>query len=363
MIKIAIIELETHAHLVEQWDSFFMESKIFDSHFFLSRKISNKVKLKNKTTIINNINYELVKEYDLIIINTFHRHFSDYSEVLKKKKCLILVHNVNFSYNFNKINFGNLFQESFNNILYFLKIYNTERIGKERKLIKYSSYLAILSQSIEQNFQLKKNQVKLINLNYLKFNKIIFKEKIKIVIPGNISKKRKDLKLIFIVLQKLNPVSELEFTFLGKPENQNIINLLNKAKSSVNKKVTINFFTDYVSQIDFENEIKECHFLFCPILQKTSFYLIDEFYGKSKVSGNEGDCITYGKVGIFPSIYPNFNWHTINYSNESELVDFFNKLDEEKIEIEYDKLKPFYKKYTMEKVYLNLKENLLSCIK
>ncbi|RQP10885.1 MAG: hypothetical protein EAS48_06840 [Chryseobacterium sp.] len=44
--------------------------------------------------------------------------------------------------------------------------------------------------------------------------------------------------------------------------------------------------------------------LWCPIQLRTEFFSIGEIYGKTKMSGNVGDAIRYGKTAVFPAEYP-----------------------------------------------------------
>lgn len=95
-----------------------------------------------------------------------------------------------------------------------------------------------------------------------------------------------------------------------------------------------------------------------PYKEKTSFYGVEELYGKTKVSGNEGDCIMYGKIGLFPSFYPNFDWHTLFYSNEENLIQFFNHLDFERVKVEYKKVSVYRERYSFETIKNNVEQLL-----
>jgi hypothetical protein len=42
--------------------------------------------------------------------------------------------------------------------------------------------------------------------------------------------------------------------------------------------------------------------LWCPIQQKTMFFSQEEIYGKTKMTGNLGDAIKFGKQAVFLQI-------------------------------------------------------------
>ena len=50
--------------------------------------------------------------------------------------------------------------------------------------------------------------------------------------------------------------------------------------------------------------MKEADVLYCPIQKETEFFSVQEIYGETKISGNIGDAIKYGKPAIFPPTYP-----------------------------------------------------------
>lgn len=101
----------------------------------------------------------------------------------------------------------------------------------------------------------------------------------------------------------------------------------------------------------------------CPIKEETSFYWVDEFYGKTKVSGSEADCIYNGKIGIFPTTYPKMDWHNLYYKSASHLTSILNQLEINPLREEYQKLQPYLNKYTFEKVKNQLEEQLLNLTK
>ena len=72
--------------------------------------------------------------------------------------------------------------------------------------------------------------------------------------------------------------------------------------------------------------MQKADILWCPIQQETEFFSQKEIYGFTKMSGNIGDAIKFGKLGVFPKNYPS-NYSFI-ISEKGSLGDFlFTKKD------------------------------------
>ena len=54
----------------------------------------------------------------------------------------------------------------------------------------------------------------------------------------------------------------------------------------------------------FDDYMQKANILWCPIQQETEFFSQKEIYGITKMSGNIGDAIKFGKLAIFPENYP-----------------------------------------------------------
>lgn len=199
--NIAFVELETHSALVEQWYFLVNEMKLIDFHFFVSQKVFEKITTipKDKISVITSVSNTNFTKYSLIVINTLHRNFKDYSKIFKDKPVLTLIHNLNFSYFFKYISVQNILKEK-NYFLYFLKLYLFENVLKNRKIIKQSSLFGVLSQSVfnyAESQNNAKNNFQLIELSFVKNATFLINDYIQVVIPGNVSSKRKDIDLVF----------------------------------------------------------------------------------------------------------------------------------------------------------------------
>jgi glycosyltransferase involved in cell wall biosynthesis len=365
--RIAIIELETHAFLLDQWYALLIEMESTAFHFFVHPKISEKITgiPKDLVTLVNNpsdVNI-YIESYDTIIINTFHRNFKQYAPIFVTKPVLCLIHNLNFSLLFSSINFKNFLIEK-HSFKYYLKLYFLEKIATHRKNILHASNYGVLSENIFQELKTKNASIAqkttVVSLYYAPKISIEFANTIQIVMPGNVSEKRKDLALVFDVLPKLNPKTKLHFIFLGKPENTSILNKLENLKASCSSNVSVTYYKGFIPWEEYQSVITKSHLLFCPIKVNTSFYWVNEVYGKTKLSGSEIDCIQNGKVAIFPSTYPKMDWHNLYYKNELDLLQMLNSLTFDSLQLEYKALQPYLENYSFEKIKTKLENYLLT---
>lgn len=361
--RIAFIEMETHSALLEQWYLLVREMSSIDFHFFVSAKVYSKLTAipSECLTVIPSVTQINFSAYDAFVVNTLHRNFEEYKKLFAEKPVLCLVHNLNFSLFFKGINWTNIWQEK-ERLIYFLKLYLNEKVASKRKLILGAKYFGVISASALETIKKESvfsNKSWLISMNYCQ--NVIFPsgETIQIVIPGNVSNKRKDIAMVFRMMTHLQPEHPLHFTFLGKPENETILDQLEVLKTSCHPNITVTHYHQFIPWEEYTKVIEQAHLLLCPIKQETSFYWVDEVYGSTKVSGAEADCIFNGKIGIFPSTYPKMDWHNWTYQGESDLTALLQYVSIEMLQMEYEKLQPFTEKYTFVNVKNEMEQQLL----
>lgn len=363
--KIAFIELETHSALLEQWYLLLKEMSSIEFYFFVSPKVKSKISAipADCMMLVHNAK-EIEKElasFDAVVVNTFHRNFEQYQTIFENKKSLVVLHNLNFSLFFQSVNWKNIVSER-KRLTYFLKLYFAEKINIRRKVLLKATSYGVLSQSLldEVNHKSKFGaKTELLQMNYSQPTMQPSSEILQIVMPGNVSNKRKDITTVFEILPRLKPQSQLHFTFLGKPESEAVLQQLEGLKQKCSAQIEITHYHQFIPWEEYSRVIAKTHLLLCPIKNDTSFYLVDEVYGKTKVSGSEADCIHNGKIGLFPTSYPKMHWHNLYYENASDLEAILNNLTLAQLSAEYEKLQPYLQQYTFESVKNNLEYQLL----
>lgn len=128
--------------------------------------------------------------------------------------------------------------------------------------------------------------------------------KLKLVVIGNVTTKRRDY---YTIIDSLSAIEEhLEIVFLGKAKDLNVIN---KAKSEFSN---FRFFDHFINDEDFEAEMLYTNYIIT--------WISNEQYTSNKISGNMYDAVRFGVPMI--SNMPNFSlkWnHNIVVDNPSEL--------------------------------------------
>ena len=338
MKKIAYIEIDTHAEIAQDFIDLMSDSKKFSVDYYFSEKIKNQIKTNDESVHLSDSSMILdqlsTKNYDLIIIGTVHRYFSTFLNITQKYKIEIIVHNLNFSKASKFDLIKNIFKED---IIYRLKLWWKEGLFNSSKVYQTAARLLVL----DKGFSSKEYQF--LPLFYTKEFIQNKNEKLTVVIPGGVSQKRRDYRHILDSIQKSELAENIEFVFLGKAKGEELENIKN-----VSGKFNLKYFTERISQEEFEFWMKKADVLWCPIQSETEFFSQKEIYGKTKMTGNIGDAIKFGKIAVFPKNYASDLDFTVQ-EKENLIQQFYDLKD-----FKYD----FQKNYNKQTVLENL-ENLL----
>lgn len=299
MKKIAYIELDTHAEIALNFMELMNDSKEFFVDYYFSEKILKTLGFQEtenikKATPENLIQQLSTNNYQLIIIGTVHRNFNVFEKIAEKFNTSIICHNLNFvkASNFNLL--SSIFKEDFK---YRLKLLLKEGLLRKSNVYQKAKNLLVLDESLtNENY---KTLSIFFSLNYEKPRKSI----ISIVIPGAVSQKRRDYEKVLNQIKRFTKNSHYQFIFLGKASGKELEMLQNFEKNKP-ENISIKYFTEKVLQNVFDDYMQKADILWCPIQQETEFFSQKEIYGVTKMSGNIGDAIKFGKLAIFPENYP-----------------------------------------------------------
>jgi len=300
MKRIAYIELDTHAELANNFFELTKNLKEISVDFYFSEKIYKFLNLHGNNIFLTDYS-ELLEilekeKYDLIIIGTVHRHFIFYKAIVEKFNTAILVHNLNFTKASNWNLIKGIFKQDFK---YRLKLFLKEGLLEAPNVYQNSKYLLGIDELVSD-----KNNLEFLPIYFNQFNsKNPESETIKIVIPGAVSQSRRDYNSFFQKLLKFKNIGiNYEIIFLGKASGKEL-SKLNQILNKIPQFIKIQYFEEKISQNEFDDWMMKTDVLYCPIQKKTEFLSIKEIYGKTKISGNIGDAIKYGKPAIFPETY------------------------------------------------------------
>lgn len=297
MKKIAYIEIDTHAEIAQAFMNVMEDSGDFIVDYYFSKKIKDQIKgtasevfLSDSSMILDQLKTE---NYDLIIIGTVHRFFNTFLAITKKYNTAVITHNLNFT----KASKFDLIKNVFKgDISYRMKLWWKEGLVYAAKVYRNSRSLVVLDEAlISERHQF-------LPLFYTKSFEKTPNDSLLIVIPGGVSQKRRDYNHIFKTIQDIKPDQKCEFVFLGKATGHEL-KQLEDLSSRVADNISIIYFSERVSVGDFDKWMQKADILWCPIQQETEFFSIKETYGKTKMTGNLGDSIAYGKRAVFPANY------------------------------------------------------------
>ncbi len=296
-MRIAFFELDTHAEIAANFMTLMQGSERFEVDYFFSSKIerflaksSAKVTITSPYLLLSQLR---LKKYDLVIIGTVHRNFDLYLEITKHFNTAIIVHNLNFT----KIALPNLVSSVLKqDVIYRLKLLMKEGLLSAAKVFHSAKHLLVLDQN------LAKSEYKFLPVFFVQEHESQAKSPIvTIVVPGTVDQKRRNYRHI------LNKISKFEGTykivFLGKATGQELLWLKDFEKKNIHN-IELVYFEEKVSQKDFDQWMRSADLLWCPVQEETEFFSHPEIYGQTKMSGNIGDAIKYGKPAIFPKSYP-----------------------------------------------------------
>jgi hypothetical protein len=351
--KIAYIEIDTHAEIAQNFLELMQVSKNFAVDYYFSEKIKKQIHTDSENVFLSDssmiIEQLKAKKYDLIIVGTIHRYFNTFQTIAEKYNTAFIVHNINFT-TLSKFNlFKNIFKED---TIYRVKLWWKEGLFTTSKTYKKAKALLVLDEA----FRPEKYQF--LPLFYTKDFENQSDQKLNIVIPGGVSQKRRDYKRVVSKIKELDNSFKkeeateklIEFIFLGKAKGLELKEIIDLEKSL--QYINIQYFSERVSSEDFEQWMQKADVLWCPIQQETEFFSQKEIYGKTKMTGNLGDAIKFGKWAVFPRNYPS-------------KVDFIIP-EEENIMEQFKKLKntsfDFQKKYNRKSVQENLENTLMNLI-
>ena len=321
MKKIAYIELDTHAEIAGNLMELMSDSKTFEVDYYFSERIikqigkhHSNIYLSESTELLNQLNE---RNYDLIIIGTVHRYFNLFNEIVARFNTSVIVHNVNFPKMSRFQLFKNIFKKDFQ---YRLKLWLKEDLLFAPKVFENAKNILVLDKS------LRRKEWKYLPVFFNQYQKNNREKIFTIVIPGAVSQQRRDYKKVLQELtswQKQESERLIQIIFLGKAQGKEL-KWLKDLESEQFKNSSIHYFTEKVPQNIFDEWMNKADVLWCPIQSETEFFSNKEFYGTTKMSGNIGDAIKYGKMAFFPQNYQSDFEFVINEKANSggDIFDF-----------------------------------------
>jgi hypothetical protein len=188
---------------------------------------------------------------------------------------------------------------------------------------------------------------------------------IKIVIPGNIELRRKNLNIFKKATKKLSKeeLKNIKIILLGRPITKEDKKFVNEWKKDIGD--SLEFFETFVDNKIFTSYLKEADYIASVInVEYIDKYGFKEIYGISKDTGVEAHAIAYGKPLIINKDYKvdeNIIDNVIYFESEEELVLYLKNIAQNKYikKINYNGLV----KFDIRNIYLQFKNFEEECKK
>jgi len=344
--KIAYIEIDTHAEIAQAFMDIMKGSQDFAVDYYFSKRIKDQIIDSNENVFLSDSSMILDqlkgKGYDLVVIGTVHRYFNTFLAVTKKYNTAIITHNLNFT----KASKLNLLKSIFKgDVIFRLKLWLKEGLFYKTKVYQTSGSLFVLDEALTSE------RHQFLPLFYTRDFDKARNENLVVVIPGGVSQKRRDYTYILKTIQDLNTDKRYEFVFLGKAKDHEL-KQLEQLSQRLPENISITYFSERISSENFEKWMQKADVLWCPIQQDTEFFSMKETYGVTKMTGNLGDAVSYGKLAVFPGNYPSKLDFII--PEKGNVIEQLKTLSETPFD--------FYKTYSREVVQKKLEQFLISLI-
>lgn len=306
MKKIAYIELDTHAEIALNFMELMNDSKVFSVDYYFSEKIlrffgfaqNDKLPENIKKATPENLIQQLSTDnYQLILIGTVHRYFNVFEKIAEKFNTSIICHNLNFVKASNFDLLSSIFKED---VQYRLKLLLKEGLLRKSNVYQKAKNLLVLDRGFDSA---QPDKYKFLPIFYTKFLEKPKNETYTIVVPGEVSQKRRDYFELIIKLFNQHLEKNINLILLGKARGKELF-FVKDVEEQLFENISIKYFTEKVPQDVFDDYMQKADILWCPIQQETEFFSQKEIYGFTKMSGNIGDAVKFGKLAVFPENYP-----------------------------------------------------------
>lgn len=151
-----------------------------------------------------------------------------------------------------------------------------------------------------------------------------------IVVPGSVRSDIRNYNVIDKMIPTIlkNSPLKIKLIYCGKVKDDKIIKKLVQRKFAQDQNFEFQYFTEYLSQNEYEKYMLEADVILAPLHKTTRYDAVAEDFGFTTQSGNIADIISYRIPGIIPDFYPvpeEFRHLFDTYKNVKDLTEILLK--------------------------------------
>lgn len=297
-----------------------------------TKDLANELILINKN---NKVTYNIISE-NKIYSNYIEGELNFIDQPYSRKDLIQLaMHNCNVGVNYLICHNANTWFHPFTNIHKSFKLRNVLSVLLRKIIKKRINNYIVMNKNIEE-YLINKNKNKGNNFSTIPFDlmnnitsyNIVDNCKIRIVIPGTISKAR-NYELIIRVINRLAGKKDLfTFIFLGTKYGTYGSEIYKQLTQMQEKGFDIKLYDSFVENVEFDYQIKNCHVIMTAFdLNSITTEGFIEYVGISKETGVPYKALNYGKILIIPKNYNTTDIikdQTLTYSSIDELINLLS---------------------------------------
>lgn len=294
----------------------------------------------------NVIDLNKVRDCDILLFDVIENNLDYYVNMRKTARTIFRIHNLNFWLNYK--NAFSLLSEStktlkvlktarVKDLLIIVKTllptYLTSKYSVRNKLLNKVDFLTFCDTTQFEYYTNLKQQFRTLQfpssyyVGHLQA-KCANDGTLRIVVPGEVSQKRRDYHIIAEAISKVKSEQlQIDLIILGHGGTKTAKEIFKNIKYCTNN-CRLLTFDQFVDQNEYISIMNKSHLLLNPIPSETLYCGIIEKYGFSKTSGAYGDFLRFGLIPVFPSFYPfptELNSVTEQYDNVDQLVNIIER--------------------------------------
>lgn len=273
-----------------------------------------------------------IDQCDLLVFVTLVKDFDFFSKISFTPKAILVIHNGNTFFDApNNLSITPKIPQLFKDVVKWFRFFILQENKSRQQVLSNFEYLSLASSEMYQYFKdrYKKKYPLIDPLPFTFFEGIppealVEKEVVEIAIPGTVKEEGKDYEMVLAAFQRIAPELEqpVKLNLLGGAQSKYARRLVQRFQKIENDFFTLQYAPNFISQQDFDTQLRKVDFLILPIKKSYRLGIVKELYGYTNISGGINDAIRFGIPALIAASYPvekTMNHFIRQYESTNEL--------------------------------------------